>query len=264
MHFHTALKLTIFCVQTACIASFTARSWPSSLQIVCPRRSKQTLNAEPKCTADEESSSYESSTSFIKGIVSSLTSVSNFFSLSNEVDSSPEEQMVASQTLNSSPTTAEELLDRIKADYTENNYLWTGKLDTSAFTQNCKFTDPTISFEGIDKYVQNVGNLVPVVKFLLGKKQYSRSELLEISSNMKEGYIETRWNMIGELDALPWRPKVDVIGRTKFWYQTNQQGEKEKVQVYFYDEKWEIPAGLALLQFITPANTIANSSVKQQ
>eukprot|EP00956_Cyclotella_meneghiniana_P003204 scaffold3932_cov87-Cyclotella_meneghiniana.AAC.8 len=35
--------------------------------------------------------------------------------------------------------------------------------------------------------------------------------------------------------------------------------EKDAVQVYFYDEKWEIPAGLALLQFITPANTIANS-----
>ena len=261
MHFHTALKLTVFCVQTACIASFTA-SRPSSLQVSCPRRSPQTIKyVEPNNSKDAENSSYESSTSIIKGIVSSLTSVSNFFSLSNGEGNSLEQPVP--QTTNSPPTTVEELFDRIKADYTKNNYLWTGKLDTSSFSQNCKFTDPTISFEGIDKYVQNVGNLVPVVEFLLGEQRYSESKLLEISSNIQDGYIETRWNMIGELNALPWKPKVDVIGRTKFWYHTNRIGDAEKVQVYFYDEQWEIPAGLALLQFITPANTITNSNVKQ-
>ena len=65
--------------------------------------------------------------------------------------------------------------------------------------------------------------------------------------------------MLGKLDRLFWRPKIDVIGRTKFWYK-EIEGEGEKTyQVYFYDEMWEIPAGLALLQLITPAGTIANT-----
>lgn len=214
-------------------------------------------HAKPSSTDDNgESNSYESSASAIKGIVSSLTSISNFFSLQDNQSESLKQAATTSTQLDP-PTTTEQPLERIRADYTENNYLWTGKLDTSAFTPNCKFTDPTISFEGIDKYLQNVGNLIPIVEFLLGDEQYSQSKLLEISST--EQYIETRWNMIGELNKLPWKPKVDVIGRTKFWY---VKCDDEAVRVYFYDEEWEIPAGMALLQFVTPANTIANSNAK--
>jgi hypothetical protein len=70
--------------------------------------------------------------------------------------------------------------------------------------------------------------------------------------------------MIGELNALFWKPKIDVIGRTKFWYQEKEvvvdnNDSAPAVQVYFYDEEWEIPAGLALLQLVTPAGTIRRS-----
>ena len=141
-------------------------------------------------------------------------------------------------------------------------------MDTSSFVSNCTFTDPTLSFVGVDKYIDNVGNLVPVVNFLLGEEQYSKSDLLNISINEEEQYVETRWNMVGELNALFWKPKIDVIGRTKFWYQymkletDDDSGEESKpaYQVYFYDEMWEIPAGLALLQLITKAGTIPNTN----
>ncbi|KAL3785714.1 hypothetical protein ACHAW5_004542 [Stephanodiscus triporus] len=90
---------------------------------------------------------------------------------------------------------------------------------------------------------------------------------MHITLNDEEKYIETRWNMIGELNNLFWKPKIDVIGRTKFWYQEISH-EKDDViesafQVYFYDEMWEIPAGLALLQLVTKAETIANIGVKK-
>ncbi|ACI64927.1 predicted protein [Thalassiosira pseudonana CCMP1335] len=233
--------------------------------------SKQTtqLSTQDNAENDTNNSSYESSASFVKGLVSSLTSVTNYFSLSSQDEpgpSSPSMQQTAIATLLSPPTSPSELLERIRADYAENNYLWTGKLDVSLFSKDCRFTDPTLSFEGIDNYVTNVGNLVPVVEFLLGKEQSSQSKLLDISCNEEEGYVETRWNMIGDLNAIPWSPRIDVIGRTKFWYEatTNEEDKQHQaaLQVYFYDEKWEIPAGLALLQFITPAGTIANSNAE--
>jgi hypothetical protein len=78
--------------------------------------------------------------------------------------------------------------------------------------------------------------------------------------------------MVGELNGLFWKPKIDVIGQTKFWFRrttvddssSNANGEEEVqasfLQVYNYDEEWEIPAYQALLQLITPAGTFPNST----
>jgi hypothetical protein len=98
-----------------------------------------------------------------------------------------------SSILSSAPTSPQELLSRIRLDYTKNNYLWTGNLDISSFLSNCTFTDPTLTFVGVEKYIDNVGNLVPVVNFLLGDEQSSRSALMSITLNEKEKYVETRW-----------------------------------------------------------------------
>jgi len=215
----------------------------------------------------DSGSSYQSSASLTKGIVSSLTSLTN--SIISQSDDELEKTTPAYSSSRGKPTSPQELLSRIRNEYTQNNYLWTGNLDTSSFVANCTFTDPTLSFVGVDKYIENVGNLVPVVDYLLGEENpISRSDLLDISLNEEEKYIETRWNMVGELNRLLWKPKIDVIGRTKFWYQEEEVGEGGReskttaFQVYFYDEMWEIPAGLALLQLVTKAGTIANTAEK--
>ena len=217
-------------------------------------------------TIKDGSSSYESSASLIKGIVSSLTSLTNSIFQPTQDNITPSTiTSSSSYTTAVPPTSPEELLTRIQNEYTTNNYLWTGNIDTSSFVSNCTFTDPTLSFVGVDKYVTNVGNLVPVVNYLLGKEQYSKSDLLNIALNEKEQYVETRWNMVGTFNTLFWKPKIDVIGRTKFWYNEEYDAKKNveegrKIyQVYFYDEMWEIPAGLALLQLITPAGTVPNT-----
>lgn len=220
-------------------------------------------------TIKDGSSSYESSASLIKGIVSSLTSLINSIFQPTAQDNITPSTTISSSSLYTTtndtavpPTSPEELLTRIQNEYTTNNYLWTGNIDTSSFVSNCTFTDPTLSFVGVDKYITNVGNLVPVVNYLLGKEQYSKSDLLNITLNEKEQYVETRWNMVGTFNTLFWKPKIDVIGRTKFWYNEEDYdvGDGRKIyQVYFYDEMWEIPAGLALLQLITPAGTVPNT-----
>ena len=265
-----------FCLEVVQVAAFgilaTSREYQHNRQRI--NRFKQSkLHAVDDQQRDDDGaslddisgSSYQSSGSVTKRLVSSLTALTNSVLQSTE-ESKASKTTIADSSSTSPPASPQELLTRIRNEYTQNNYLWTGNLDTSSFVSNCTFTDPTLSFVGVDKYIDNVGNLVPVVNFLLGEEQYSKSDLLNISINEEEQYVETRWNMVGELNALFWKPKIDVIGRTKFWYQDmklekDDSGESSRAyQVYFYDEMWEIPAGLALLQLITKAGTIPNTN----
>ena len=225
-------------------------------------------------------SSYQTSGSVIKGIVSSLTSLTNaILQTTPRTTDEPSNNITLSPISHDAPTSPQELLTRISNDYRVNNYLWTGNLDISCFTCNCTFTDPTLSFVGVAKYAENVRNLIPIVNYLLGDdddeehQSSSRSDLLSITINDTDKYIETRWNMVGNLTKLFWKPRIDVIGRTKFWYQQIPKQSREKIkgddssteeesiyQVYFFDEQWEIPAGLALLQLVTRTGTIANTN----
>jgi len=101
--------------------------------------------------------------------------------------------------------------------------------------------------------------------------------LLDLQLREEEGYVQSRWNMVGELYGLPWKPKIDVNGRTKFWFRKGTdvcvddtvKDDSDRCKsslpsfvVYFYDEEWEMLAGKVLLQLITPAGTIRNSSLK--
>jgi hypothetical protein len=162
------------------------------------------------------------------------------------------------------PSSSLELLQRIRDDYTERNYLWTGDLDvTTNFIPSCRFKDPTLSFIGTDQYTKNIQNVRMVLNLVTNVDVDCQSILLDIQSYEK--YIETRWNMVGTLSKLPWKPRIDVIGKTKFWYNNNNNNNSDmfdsssSYRIYFYDEIWEIPANQALLQLITPEGTIPNT-----
>lgn len=63
--------------------------------------------------------------------------------------------------------------------------------------------------------------------------------------------------MRGDVTGLWWKPRIDVIGRTKFWFRPaagagGDNGTSPPLRVYYYDEEWEIPAFRALLQIVTP------------
>lgn len=227
------------------IRPHTRRITPSSLK----------LNNNKKVSRYEDDSGGAAAS---KGIVSSLTNLVNLFSFAPP---SPrrESTLLRNETAMSPPQSPQELLERIRQDYTVRNYLWTGDIDLSSFDEQCKFTDPTLSFTGTNKFVENIRNLRPLVEALF-RRGKCRSDLLEIELYEEEGYVQSRWKMVGELNVLPWKPKIDVIGRTKFWYK-QQQDEQEDLacRVFFYDEEWEIPPGRALLQLVTPAGTIPNT-----
>merc|ERR1719491_330518 len=233
--------------------------WQRERKEICLLKDTQDKN-------EEITSSYKNSDSSSKGIVSSLTGIVNLFMGEGGGDTSNDDAVFAGAP----PTSPKDLLNKIRDDYVVNNYLWTGDIFLPAFEKECRFTDPTLSFVGTDKFVSNVKNLTPIVNFLTGDGDESRkgggcrSELLDISVNEEEGYVQTRWNMIGELNALPWNFKIDVIGRTKFWYRSGDDsaqltGAQDGLRVFLYDEEWEIPASRALLQLVTPGGTIKNS-----
>jgi hypothetical protein len=205
--------------------------------------------------------SYETSDGASKGIVSGLTNVVNFMMKSEINDDTLEadDGLVSSNTLTLSPSSPEELLRFIEEDYTRKNYLWTGDIHLPAFEEDCRFTDPTLSFRGTKQFVKNVKNLVPIVNWLTKDGTGCRSDLLDISLNEKDQYIQSRWNMVGDLSSLPWKPVIDVIGNTKFWYRKSENENGSSYRVYFYDEKWELKTWKALLQLVSRKGTIPNS-----
>jgi Uncharacterized conserved protein (DUF2358) len=229
---------TMLCSQQTDSASDTATSTSSN----------------PPTASTSQSYSYEAKDSS-QGLVSFLTNLVNALSPTRTAQSSSATAMSDSTVL-IPPTTPTELLQRIQADYTVNNYLWTGDIDLACYSPDCKFTDPTLSFVGRDVFVKNIQNLKPIVDRIVPQGQCS-SVLL--ASSLQDGYVQTRWNMKGRLAGLPWKPCIDVIGRTKFRYKQvagNQTNRETGVQVYSYDEEWEMPAYKALLQLIQPGKSV--------
>lgn len=155
----------------------------------------------------KESMSYDDTDASSKGLVSSMTNIVNLLSF-NKSDSNEEPEI--STTTNPAPKTPNELLERIQDDYVVRNYLWTGDIDLAAFDPKCRFTDPTLSFEGTHQFVKNLSNLVPIVNALI-EPGGCKSDLLNIELNEEKGYVQSRWNMVGRLTGLPWSPTIDVV-----------------------------------------------------
>lgn len=87
-------------------------------------------------------------------------------------------------------------------------YLWSGQIDSDLYAYDCVFTDPTLSFTGLDTFERNIANLQPWLERLLRNE---RCELLGLE--LDEGACEVRasWLMAGDV-ALPWSPHVELTG----------------------------------------------------
>jgi hypothetical protein len=70
----------------------------------------------------------------------------------------------SSRTKSVSPTSVDDAIRRLRADYagTPNDprpYFLTGKMDVALYDEQCVFADPFVSFSGRDRFVSNLENL---------------------------------------------------------------------------------------------------------
>jgi hypothetical protein len=83
----------------------------------------------------------------------------------------------------------------IRKDFTQNNYLWTGNITVDLYEKNCSFTDPTLSFTGVDTHQRNMQGLGWLVDRLVSE---CSSELLSCTLNLDGSAVEAQWRMKGE------------------------------------------------------------------
>lgn len=186
--------------------------------------------------AEVSSSSYEAkslSAKVSKSFVGSLTALTNKFS-------SPAGTVgtYAYQKTSISPT---ELLDSLRGDF-RRGYLFSGEIDCEIYDNDCVFTDPTLSFKGLNTFRSNIENLKPLISKFVGT---SVVLLHDIKLNKDVKNVKARWTMYGRIN-LPWSPCIDLRGETTYTYDDTEKAGR----IVDYYEKWELPAFEALAQLL--------------
>lgn len=140
------------------------------------------------------------------------------------------------------PLSPAQLREGILGDFAA-GYLFSGIIDTALYEADCSFTDPTLSFQGLDTFTKNIAAIRPLIDTFVGDNLVT---LYSLDALPDEATVRARWRMEASL-KLPWRPVLDVQGTTLYSY------SKETGKIVRYSETWtENPQG-ALLKLLRPA-----------
>jgi hypothetical protein len=138
------------------------------------------------------------------------------------------------------------LLAGVRADFTENCYLWTGDITTNIYAEDCTFTDPTLSFKGLATYQRNLASLRPLVDRFVNQ---AHVDLLSCMLLLDKKCVVAEWRMTGSF-SFPWKPCLDIQGCTKFTFDLTAGN-----RIVQYDEMWSMPAFTALMQLLRPCKS---------
>lgn len=226
-----------------------ARSWGGSGRLGVPRPStpasprgsrsipRGRIGARRDPDTDPTTSTYENTDGASQFIVNGLTNLTNAI-LGNPGEAETDEGEVGEAI---SP---QALLDGLRREYVESNYLFTGKIDPTLYSRDCTFKDPTLSFESLATFEKNLENLGPIVDAFL---KVGETTLYSIDLDRSRNRVLAKWRMYGEFKAF-WDPILDIDGQTVFTYDEARLGK-----VVDYSETWGTPAGEALAQLVVPA-----------
>ena len=151
----------------------------------------------------------------------------------------------ASASASAPPTSREAALASIRADYDE-DYFVSGRGTLSAYAPDCVFADPFVSFAGVDRFKQNVGNLGGLMREI----DLNVTEFTETN----EG-LQTEWRFTCILD-LPWRPRLSAKGGT-----THVIDKTTNLVVRHY-ERWDVEPAKVLKQLFVPASKVPESQAE--
>jgi len=187
--------------------------------------------------SDSRFSTIQGTSAATKNLVSSLTAVLN--ALGNKSQEVKPVRVRKFASLSSA-----EVLEGIRTDFVDNEYLWSGNISPEIYDEGCSFTDPTLSFNGLSTFEKNLANLKPwIERFVPAENR--RVELRSIAIKDGGTAVEAEWRMVGNIE-LPWRPRLDLEGRTRYVL----AGDGGRISSY--DEAWAITPSAALRQLITP------------
>lgn len=133
-------------------------------------------------------------------------------------------------------TTRAETIDLLAKDY-EKNYFIGGESEMKAYSSSCVFADPFVSFTGLDRFKQNVGNLGTSLRDV-------ECKVLKTVDNGVGGVI-FYWKFSAVVDALPWRPKLAASGNT-----THVLDDANKVVKHI--EAWDVDPWVVLKKLLVP------------
>ena len=214
-----------------------------------------------------ERSKYEETSGAVKALVSGLTAIVNAVgsvtssssSGSNDGAKLTRKERRDARPFPSSPRDATALRDDIAREFTEAKYLWTGDINPEMYDLFCTFTDPTLSFAGLQTFETNLKNLQPVLRRLVRNSNvelYS-CEIVDDGSGGSGGgsggggggSVRASWRMTGDLN-LPWRPRIDLTGQTTLGFMN--AGVERGCLIVSDREEWGISALDAVAQLVAP------------
>jgi len=136
-------------------------------------------------------------------------------------------------------TTREEIIESLRGDY-ESNYFIGGQSEMCAYSSECVFADPFVSFTGLDRFKQNVGNLGTSLKDV-------ECKVLRMVDRGEDG-VTFYWKFSAVVDALPWRPKLAASGNTTHVLEGNK--------VVKHIEAWDVDPWGVLKKLLVPASKL--------
>lgn len=107
----------------------------------------------------------------------------------------PKEDVSVTYSMDSSPSSLEETIQRIQAD-NDREYFLSGQVDKLIYDENCVFADPFVSFEGRDRFVDNLANLGSFI---------TAYEARPLDYREEDNAVETKFMVKLQLN-LPWDP----------------------------------------------------------
>ena len=204
-----------------------------------------TLMARPAWALTTPVDTYASSSGVAKAVVGGLTQVIN--TLVPVEEREPRRRRFKSLSVDA-------LVEGLRSDFFEKEYLWSGKLDAELYAEECEFSDPTLSFTGLATFERNLKSLDPIIEKVVPPEN-RRVSLVDIRKDTENRVVTAKWRMVGDF-ALPWRPRLELDGTTRFTYGSDGR-------IVSYDESWDnLSAVEALLTVLRP--TFSGESPRRQ